>query len=497
MRKRDRDIEENDQNKKKKIFTESKLKSKECYLERVIPILKYNIWDYLVNPMVPCLEQSKLANYNRDLHNFIICGKYIYSECYDTFMTKCFHWFEENYKNRHLVHNLIYRPISCDNNQGQSVTTLSAFTEIQTLHLLDVDTDIHLKSSNFLPVLPGTLCTLVLNSRFNRTIEPSDFPTNLSDLTFGNCFNKIIRPNDLPPNLTRLTFGQTFDQPLIQGVLPPGLNVLNFGSDFNRPLDQGVLPPKIKVLNFGKDFNRTLEPGVLPQQLIELSMGQKFNNPLVTGLLPGTLRVLSLGATFNHKIDPGVLPLGLVSLDLGKDFDHPLDNVLPDTLIHLGLCSRYSHPLDTFLPSLIKLESLDILRFNIVFSRSRPVHIRPGVLPQSLRKFKCVDWLFDQDLYNLLPSELAELTLSCQYKKSLMLPNYYDNGNLPPNLRKLQFIHDSNSYLDMNSNESQRMINKDFGQHSDTTGHWLLGLNLDNNTKTFTWNKFFIKQSKN
>lgn len=451
-----------------------------CMFDKIIQILKYNIWEYFID-----YENNSVSNTSIDLQNFIISGRQIYEQFHPMFISRGRFTVAQALKfgpmKTYLIHDIIYDPSTFSN-------LFCQFPRIRSLSISGTS----IMSKNILSSLsdyPSTLQRLILPNSTNTFIEPGDLPINLTDLEFGDCYNKIIKPGALPSNLVRLNFGESFDQILVPGVLPPGLKKIYFGSKYDRILIEGSIPQGLTLLSFGREFNNPLSPGILPQKLTKLTLGLRFNKPLEPGSLPETLTCLDLRSAFDHRIEPGTLPQSLRSLDFGRAFNQPLDNVLPSDLIHFGIHSGYTHSLTQVLSSLTKLESLDFNSFNeYVF---RPINIEPMMLSQSLKKFRYIDRVFNQDLENILPQELEELTLSHGYKNHLMLSTKNNPGNLPMTLKKLTFV----CGLGINPYDSiesiQKIVNLDFGQrYLIGSEQWLLEFNKINNT--YIWKRIHV-----
>lgn len=128
--------------------------------------------------------------------------------------------------------------------------------------------------------LPPHLTELSIGKWFNAPLSggmANTFPVSLTHLSFkGGAFNKPLEATDLPPNLTHLTLGNRFNQPLAPGTLPASLLELRIGETFSQELGPGVLPNGLKVLMLGSHFCPPKECVVLPPTLTHLVISSRF-----------------------------------------------------------------------------------------------------------------------------------------------------------------------------------------------------------------------------
>ncbi|GAM23792.1 hypothetical protein SAMD00019534_069670 [Acytostelium subglobosum LB1] len=76
----------------------------------------------------------------------------------------------------------------------------------------------------------------------------------------------------LPPTLTSLTLASKYNLPIIQGALPPTLMAIVFGDRFNQALPTGVLPSSLKSLTLGEDYQQNKNQLQLPLGLSTLKL---------------------------------------------------------------------------------------------------------------------------------------------------------------------------------------------------------------------------------
>lgn len=438
-------------------------------LEYVLEVLKFTLWEYFVGT-------DGASNSSIDLQNFIISGKKVYDQLHRMFIESGSFGLEEclamSSEKKSLVHRIRMRDKSCWKFSKTLNLELLEFPNIQQLDVCANGLYERVNGSSFedfIKHLPSTLKCVKLPAQFVSMIGPNELPQNLLKLHTGWKFNQLLEPGVLPSSLVKLEFGDWYSQSLILGSLPPNLEELVFNDAYNMMLTSDVLPPKLKLLVFGEKFNQPLGhcpdnngKQILPSSLKILKLGKHFNNQII---LPQNLIELSFG-NFNQLLT--TLPQNLRSLDLGA-YDHPLCD-LPQTLMYLRINSRYSHSLERSIPNLKKLESLDI---DMVKETSqRLVKIEQSMFPPSLRKFRYNDPMFDQNLTNRLPRELAELTLSIEYRKTdtLLLSTDDNNNSLPITLQKLIFVAPELENQFMSNNPSSTQICRaqgiDFGQYS-------------------------------
>lgn len=125
-------------------------------------------------------------------------------------------------------------------------------------------------SNNFI----RTESKITFIDNFNRELQVSDIPSDITHVTFGENFNQLLRANVIPSSVTHLKFGRAFNQQLYSGDIPSSIIYLKFGFEFNQPLWPGIIPEGVQIVKFGAKFRRKLK-NILPKSVTDV----KFYNP--------------------------------------------------------------------------------------------------------------------------------------------------------------------------------------------------------------------------
>lgn len=446
-------------------------------LYKVFQILRYNVWDFFLN-------HKNGSNESKDLRNLVISCKWIRDLIYEQYLVKGRFTIDQikamkiDPKMSSLINWLVIH-----GSIGDQIIDFTPCVQIVTLKncpefsvnqfpksLVELRFDPHLLYEKRLRpgIFPQTLLKLTLPNNFNQEMFPGLLPSKLQELVIGDAFDQILEPNVLPPCLITLHIGNNFSQIIEPEVLPSSLTELTFGDLFDQGLEKDVLPPNLRKLVFGAYFNKSC---VLPQSLTVLNFGRDFNKNIV---LPPGLTELSFGSCFNQPLVKGSLPDSLIKLNIGPQYDQPIEpNVLPKKLTHFKINSKYQHQLNGILP---ELKFLSFISKGL--HQAKHFVLEPGTIPQSVQVLKIKDPEFQQELENLLPRGLIELTLSTRYTKSLVSES---GCFLPLSLRKLIFRENS-IITTINTKIIEKMFKIDFGQRKE---NW----NYDFADNHFVWTR--------
>eukprot|EP01112_Ceratiomyxa_fruticulosa_P022457 TRINITY_DN8216_c0_g1_i1.p1 TRINITY_DN8216_c0_g1~~TRINITY_DN8216_c0_g1_i1.p1 ORF type:complete len:571 (-),score=109.13 TRINITY_DN8216_c0_g1_i1:187-1899(-) len=293
--------------------------------------------------------------------------------------------------------------------------------------------------------LPDTVKQIVFGSRFNKKVDSTNLPRNLTHIHFDREFNQLV--DDLPKSLTHICFqGGDFNRDI--SSLPPNIIELTIHGCFNQPLTK--LPSSLIRIEFHGDFDQPLLH--LPHSVLHLTLSEAFHQKL-TDLpphlislylkeyclripsLPSTLQRLTFDNTLNKKPLPiSKLPSNLLHLIIKGRFNDSLPD-LPQTLERLTLSDHFDRPLNDLPPSLLRLELGS--RFCQTFTRFPPnlVHLK-------------VAGKFDFDRHiNILPPSLKILHFG---------PKFYTYiQQLPPNIKQVYFNNLYNQSIDHLSKDVQ------------------------------------------